>query len=133
MERHGIGQECPRKRALGRDYFCAVELALQVIGGKWKPLIVWRLGSAGVLRFGELHRLLPGVTRKMLTQQLRELEADGVVLRRAFAQVPARVDYALTDLGRSAMPVLEQLGAWGRQLETNDAANGAGRTAAGAA
>ena len=61
------------------------------------------------------------------------LEADGVVLRRAFAQVPARVDYALTDLGRSAMPVLEQLGAWGRQLETNDAANGAGRTAAGAA
>lgn len=132
MNTDGKKRECSLKRGLGREYYCAVELALRVIGGKWKPIIVWRLGSQGVLRFGELRRQMPNVTQKMLTQQLRELEADGVVSRRAFAQVPARVDYALTDLGKSVMPILEQLGAWGRQLEDNEREMGAPRAAAGA-
>lgn len=102
---------------------CSVELALQVIGGKWKPVILWRLRGEGSLRFGELRRLLPSVTQKMLTQQLRELEADGLVLRRVHAQVPPRVDYWLTELGRSVLPVLESLGNWGARYR--DRASGA--------
>jgi DNA-binding HxlR family transcriptional regulator len=120
---------CPLKSHGGRTYFCSVELALLVIGGKWKPIILWRLGASGALRFGELRRCMPNVTQKMLTQQLRELEADGLVQRMVFAQVPSRVEYSLTELGRSAMPVLEQLGAWGRRMEGEAGEGGAAATA----
>ncbi len=100
-----------------RVYTCPVELALQVIGGKWKPLILWHLGTDGTLRFGQLKRSMPAITQKMLTQQLRELEADGLVLRRVYAQVPPKVEYSLTELGDSVMPLMRQLCAWGRALE----------------
>ena len=93
-----------------------VEFALQVLGGKWKPLIVYHLNGNGLLRFGELGRLMPGITQKMLTQQLRDLEADGLVLRQVYAQVPPKVEYSLTELGLSAKPVLEQLCAFGRRV-----------------
>lgn len=92
-----------------------VEFALQVLGGKWKPLIMYHLSEAGRLRFGELGRRMPGITQKMLTQQLRDLEADGLVLRQVFAQVPPKVEYSLTELGLSARPVLEQLCAFGQR------------------
>jgi len=88
-----------------------------VIGGKWKGVLWWRL-SNGLGRFGELHRAVPQISRKMLTQQLRELERDGVVERRDFAEVPPRVEYSLTDYGRSLTPVIEAICAWGgRHLE----------------
>ena len=93
-----------------------VAFALQVLGGKWKPLIVYHLHEAGRLRFGELGRSMPGITQKMLTQQLRDLEADGLVLREVFAQVPPRVEYSLTELGLGAKPVMEQLCAFGRRV-----------------
>ncbi|MGE4554167.1 MAG: winged helix-turn-helix transcriptional regulator [Desulfovibrionaceae bacterium] len=109
--------ECTLKYLAGRKYFCTVELALQVIGGKWKPLILYRLSQGAVQRFSELKRGIPSITQKMLTQQLRELEDDGVVHRKVYAQVPPRVEYSLTDLGRSVMPVLEQLCRWGRDYE----------------
>ena len=83
------------------------------IGGKWKSVILFRLLS-GPLRFGELRRALCKITQRTLTQQLRELEADGLVSREVFAQVPPRVDYALTPLGRTLEPVLQSLMAWGR-------------------
>ncbi|MBG0776253.1 MAG: helix-turn-helix transcriptional regulator [Desulfovibrionaceae bacterium] len=108
---------CPQKVLGNRIYFCTVELALQVIGGKWKPIILFHLATGGTQRFSELKRSVPSITQKMLTQQLRELEADDMVHREVFPQVPPRVEYSLTDLGRSVMPVLRELQLWGAKFE----------------
>jgi DNA-binding HxlR family transcriptional regulator len=91
---------------------CPVQVTLAVIGGKWKPLILWHLRGA-TLRFGELRRRIPDITQKMLTSQLRELEADGIVERRVFAQVPPRVEYSLSEYGRTLGPTLEAMCEWG--------------------
>jgi DNA-binding HxlR family transcriptional regulator len=98
----------------GKVYHCTVEATLDVIGGKWKPLILWALGDK-VLRFGELQKELPGVNAKMLTKQLRELEEDGVLKRTVYPEVPPRVEYAMTDFGRTLIPILQALCAWGSQ------------------
>jgi len=94
-----------------------VELTLQVIGGKWKPIIIYRLGNEGTLRFSEIKRSIPNITQKMLTQQLRELENDGAVFREVYPQVPPKVEYSLTELGQSVMPVIEALCQWGTMYE----------------
>ncbi|MDF1800632.1 MAG: helix-turn-helix domain-containing protein [Planctomycetota bacterium] len=91
---------------------CDVEATLSVIGGRWKPILVCHL-LQGRKRFGELRRLTPNATERMITLQLRELEADGVLSRTVFAEVPPRVEYALTDFGRSLDPILAQMQAWG--------------------
>ena len=109
--------ECGLKELGGRQYYCPVELALQVIGGKWKPLILHYLGEGRVLRFNELKRTIPSITQKMLTAQLRELEADGLVTRTVYAQVPPKVEYALSELGQSVMPVMRSLCEWGKGYE----------------
>lgn len=96
----------------GKTYHCPVEAALDVIGGKWKPLILWALGD-NVLRFNELQKGLPGVNTKMLTKQLRELEEDGVIRRIVYPEVPPRVEYAITDFGKTLIPILEALCTWG--------------------
>jgi len=84
---------------------CAVEVTLSVMGGTWKPVILFHL-LPGKKRFGELGRIIGGITQRMLTLQLRELEEAGIVERTVYAEVPPRVDYALTELGRSLQPVL---------------------------
>ena len=91
---------------------CAVEAALQFIDGKWKGVVLWHL-LGGTLRFNELRRLLSSVTPRMLTNQLRELEADGFVERRVYAEVPPKVEYSLTAHGRTLGPALTALKAWG--------------------
>lgn len=96
----------------GKVFQCPVEAALDVIGGKWKPLILWALGDK-VMRFSELQKGLPGVNAKMLTKQLRELEEDRVISRTVYPEVPPRVDYAITDYGKTLIPILEALSAWG--------------------
>jgi DNA-binding HxlR family transcriptional regulator len=96
------------------EYSCSVEVTLCVIGGKWKLLIIGQL-QRGVSRFGQLRRAIPGVTQTMLTQQLRELEEDGVVSRTIFPEIPPRVEYALTDFGKTLDCVLEVMGAWGER------------------
>ncbi len=94
-------------------YRCTVAVTLEIIGGKWKSLILWHL-SFKTLRFSQLQRRLGKVTQKMLTQQLRELEADGLVHREVYAEVPPRVEYSLTELGTSVVPILEQMCQWGK-------------------
>jgi DNA-binding HxlR family transcriptional regulator len=96
----------------GKTFHCPVEAALDVIGGKWKPLILWALGDT-VMRFGELQKELPGVNAKMLTKQLRELEEDGIIRRKIYPEVPPRVEYAITDFGKTLIPILEALCDWG--------------------
>jgi DNA-binding HxlR family transcriptional regulator len=98
----------------GKTYHCPVEAALEVIGGKWKPLILWALGDT-VMRFGELQKGLPGVNAKMLTKQLRELEEDGVITRTIYPEIPPRVEYAITDFGKTLIPILQALCTWGAQ------------------
>ncbi|MEQ9232697.1 winged helix-turn-helix transcriptional regulator [Coleofasciculus sp. E2-BRE-01] len=100
------------KRADQERANCPVERTLEVIGGRWKVLILREL-LAEVKRFGQLHRALHGITQKMLTQQLRELEADGIVHREVYLQVPPKVEYSLTPLGESLQPILEAMHEWG--------------------
>ena len=89
-------------------YRCPLEATIDLIGGKWKCLILWHL-SGRVLRFGQLHQLMPKATQKMLTQQLRDLERDGLVVRTVYPEVPPHVEYALTERGRSLLPLLYAL------------------------
>jgi len=91
---------------------CAVETTINIIGGRWKVLILRELLS-GVKRFNALHRALHGITQKMLTQQLREMEADGIVHREVYLQVPPKVEYSLTELGQSLEPILAAMHEWG--------------------
>ena len=94
------------------DYHCSMELTLDLIGGKWKSLILWHLKES-TLRFSELKRTLPKITQKMLTQQLRELERSGLVNRFVYTQIPPKVEYSLTPIGISLLPILESLCQWG--------------------
>ena len=93
---------------------CGVETTIAVVGGKWKPMILYALLS-GPRRFGELNRLIPGVTQRMLTLQLRELEEDGVIYREVYKQVPPKVEYSLTPFGRTIEPILLLMEQWGEQ------------------
>ena len=99
-----LGVKCPK---------CPAEATLAVIGGRWKVPIVWHL-FAGTRRFSELRNGLGTVTPKMLAQQLRELERDGVISRRVYAQVPPKVEYSLTERGRSLRPVIDAMCKWGK-------------------
>ena len=100
MNSHDTGLHCP------------VDTTLRLIGGKYKSLILWHLID-GALRYGELHRLIPQATPKMLTQQLRELENDHLLKREVFPVIPPKVEYSLTDLGRSLKPILVTMYDWG--------------------
>ena len=95
---------------------CAVEATLAVVGGRWKPVLLFHL-LEGRKRFSDLCRAVPNATQRMITLQLRELEADGVVARHVFAQVPPRVEYELTELGRSLEPLLLQMRDWGERFK----------------
>ncbi|MFI5627704.1 winged helix-turn-helix transcriptional regulator [Nocardioides sp. NPDC051685] len=101
------------KSARSGPYICGIDAALDVVSGKWKGLILWELDTYDVRRFAELRRGLPGVSEKMLTQHLREMEQDGLVHREVYAEVPPRVEYSLTEHGRSLNAALGPLGRWG--------------------
>ena len=95
-----------------RTYNCPVEATIALIGGKYKAVILWHL-SQRTLRYSELHRLVPRATDKMLAQQLRELEADGLVNRAVYPVVPPKTEYSLTELGETLTPVLDAMCTWG--------------------
>ncbi len=102
----------PRHQRLDCSPGCAVEATLRFIDGKWKGVVLWHL-LRETLRFNQIRRLLPSVTQRMLTNQLRELEQDGLVARRVYAEIPPKVEYSLTERGRTLEPVLLALKAWG--------------------
>jgi len=95
---------------------CPVSTTLDVLGGRWKPLILFHLGQ-GPARFNVLRRLIPGVTQRMLTAHLRELESDGVIARKVLAIVPPHVEYSLTALGESLAPILNAMADWGKDQD----------------
>lgn len=89
-----------------------VGVTLRVLGGKWKILILWHIKN-GISRFGELMKHMDGITQKMLTQDLRQLESDGIISRKVYAEIPPRVEYSLTEYGKTLDPVLEKISEWG--------------------
>jgi DNA-binding HxlR family transcriptional regulator len=95
-----------------KKYYCPMDMTIDVIGGSWKLLIIWRLKD-GTLRFGELKKIIGAISTKMLAQQLKELEADGLINRKAYLEVPSRVEYSLTDLGYTVLPLIDTLHQWG--------------------
>ncbi len=109
-----------------KTYRCPVELTINLLGGKWKAVLLWEL-SGRTLRFNELTRLFPDATRKMLTQQLRQMERDGLILRNEYLQIPPKVEYSLTDFGRSFMPVLLSMNQWGEAYLAKMAKAGIGK------
>ncbi|UJL47671.1 helix-turn-helix transcriptional regulator [Virgibacillus sp. NKC19-16] len=92
---------------------CRVEDALGILVGKWKPIILLHLLQEGTKRFSELKRSMPGITQKMLTKQLRELEDEDIIERVVYPQVPPKVEYSITEYGRSLEPILEAMHEWG--------------------
>jgi DNA-binding HxlR family transcriptional regulator len=96
-------------------YICGIDAAMDVVTGKWKSLILWELDNHGTRRFGELKRGLPGISEKMLIQHLREMEADGVIHREVFHQVPPRVEYSVTSAGAELDHALAPLAEWGKR------------------
>lgn len=114
-----VNTSCTPKRAGDRDFNCFFELSQQVIGGKWKPKILFYLGTHPVMRFGELRDSIIGISEKMLIQQLKELVADGMVHREVYKVVPPKVEYSLTPMGLTLIPILENLFDWGQQYASH--------------
>ncbi|WP_082232061.1 winged helix-turn-helix transcriptional regulator [Halobacillus massiliensis] len=94
---------------------CSIEYTLNKIGGKWKTVILWHLGTDGTLRYNQLRRLLPGVSHKVLSQQLKELEEDQFIQRVQYNTIPPKVEYSMTEMGKTVMPILEQMHLWGTE------------------
>jgi DNA-binding HxlR family transcriptional regulator len=103
-------------------YHSALDLTMSFVGGRWKTVVLWYLRS-GAKRFGELNRLIPNITEKMLSLQLKQLENDGIVRREVFSEVPPRVEYSLTVQGQTLLPILEAMAAWGRSKAKQHSAN----------
>lgn len=99
----------------GKEYHCAMDVTMDYIGGKWKTVVLWYLRK-DKKRFSELKRLIPNITEKMLSLQLKGLENDGLIGRRIYPEVPPKVEYFLTDFGKSLIPMLEEIARWGREL-----------------
>ena len=109
---------------LKTEYPCALTMAMDLVGGKWKMVMLWHLRH-GVLRFSELKRLLPGITQKMFTQQLRELEESGLIFRTVYPVVPPKVEYGLSEEGHALVPSLVKLCSWGNDYaKTHGIRNG---------
>lgn len=98
-----------------QHFLYEMEVALEIVSGKWKSVIIWNLYEEEVIRFNEFLRIIPGITQKMLTQQLRNLEDANIINRKIYQTVPATVEYSLTDLGIELIPILKSLNLWGKK------------------
>lgn len=97
------------------NYQCEIELTLEILSGKWKALIIWNLHLHDIIRYNEFRRLIPSITQKMLTQQLKELEKYGIVSRTVYPSVPPIVEYRLTETGLELIPIMEAMDQWGKK------------------
>ncbi len=98
-----------------KSYHCAMDITMDFIGGKWKTVVLWYL-KGKTLRFGELKKQIPDITEKMLSIQLKNLEDDGLIKRKVYTQIPLKVEYSLTDFGKTLIPILNAIAKWGRNL-----------------
>ncbi|WP_025731573.1 MULTISPECIES: winged helix-turn-helix transcriptional regulator [Bacillaceae] len=103
-----------KEKIINGDYNCEKELTLSIISGKWKIVILWHLGVEGPHRFSDLQRLFPKISHKILTNQLRELMEDGIVHREVYPEVPPKVEYSMTELGMTLLPIVEMMYEWGK-------------------
>lgn len=103
-----------KEKIINGDYNCEKELTLSIISGKWKIVILWHLGVEGPHRFSDLQRLFPKISHKILTNQLRELMEDGIVHREVYPEVPPKVEYSMTKLGMTLLPIVEMMYEWGK-------------------
>jgi DNA-binding HxlR family transcriptional regulator len=94
-------------------YTCPVEYTQKIVGGKWKPVILWYLSNDSPKRYGELKKILVSISHKMLSQQLKELETDNLIHREEYRQIPPKVEYSITDKGRTLLPILKLMHHWG--------------------
>jgi DNA-binding HxlR family transcriptional regulator len=101
----------------GKEFHCAMDVTMSFIGGKWKTVVLWYLRK-DKKRFSELRKLIPHITEKMLSLQLKDLEQDGIVTRKVYKEIPPKVEYYLTDFGKTLIPMLEEIALWGRNLAT---------------
>lgn len=98
---------------------CPVTATMKVLGGKWKPILINAIYFTAPARFGELKRSVIGITQSMLTQQLRELEEDGIIIRKIYAEIPPKVEYTLTEFGLTLSPVIQTMAMWGEEFKLN--------------
>ncbi len=98
---------------------CPVTATMKVLGGKWKPILINAIYFTAPARFGELKRSVRGITQSMLTQQLRELENDGIISRKIYAEIPPKVEYTLTEFGLTLSPVIQTMAQWGEEFKLN--------------
>ncbi|QWU16096.1 transcriptional regulator, HxlR family [Paenibacillus sophorae] len=103
-----------RQKIVNGDFHCEKELTLSIISGKWKVVILWHLGVEGPHRFSDLQKLFPKISHKILTQQLRELMEDGIVHREVYPDIPPKVEYSMTELGMTLLPIVEMMYEWGK-------------------
>lgn len=101
-------------RKVDEGYYCHFELTLDIIGGKWKPIILYYLGKYGALRYSEIRRLMPKINERVLTRQLKELTTSKLIERKVVGKVPLNVEYSLVDYGKSILPILNELKQWGK-------------------
>jgi DNA-binding HxlR family transcriptional regulator len=113
-------QDNQDKEMIFDENSCPVTATMQVLGGKWKSILINAIYHTSPARFGELKRSVKGITQSMLTKQLRELEDDGVISRKIYAEIPPRVEYTLTEFGLTLSPILVAMGEWGKQYRLNN-------------
>lgn len=96
------------------NYRCEIEVTLEILSGKWKALLIWNLHLHETIRYNEFRRLIPSITQKMLTQQLKDLEKYGIISRKVYPSVPPMVEYRLTSLGQGLIPIMQSMDEWGK-------------------
>jgi DNA-binding HxlR family transcriptional regulator len=106
-----------RKKLIFDENTCPVTATMKVLGGKWKPILINAIYHTSPARFGELKRSVTGITQSMLTQQLRELEDDGIINRKIYAEIPPKVEYTLTEFGLTLSPVIQTMANWGNEYK----------------